>query len=434
MRVVELYCGIGGGAAALQTSRPDAEVVGAFDISAPAIEVYRHNFPGHPAEVRLIESLPAERLKRLEADLFWLSPPCQPHTRRGLRRDLQDPRSVTFLAALELIAACRPQWVALENVAGFEESEARDRLLDVLADAGYGAPQERLLCPSELGWPNRRLRFYLLAGPLPPAPLSADGEGGEPREGASPPVVASEDGRNHRLPSGTPPGCGSRNGEPGCSCRGIKTQGGEPQGVIPFDLSGPTKAHDCPDRHSGTAGRRGRGLAPSPDPHPGGVPEGSRWLRPSSDATTGRKDPVLGSPPSPSAERGAGGRGPEISPRPRLADLLDPTPEPGLDLSTALSERYAAALDRVDPADPAAVASCFTSAYGRSPVRAGSYLLRPDGGLRHFSPAEVLRLLGFPTGFAFPPEISRQLAWRLAGNSLSLPAVQAVLASLPASR
>jgi hypothetical protein len=36
---------------------------------------------------------------------------------------------------------------------------------------------------------------------------------GSGKEAAHPPVVASEDGRNHRLLSGTPPGCGFRNGE-----------------------------------------------------------------------------------------------------------------------------------------------------------------------------------------------------------------------------
>jgi hypothetical protein len=84
--------------------------------------------------------------------------------------------------------------------------------------------------------------------------------------------------------------------------------------------------------------------------------------------------------------------------------------------------------------------ACFTSAYGRSPVRSGSYLaLAPRAEctgddpppLRRFSPAEVLRLLGFPAAFRLPPELPRDAAWHLAGNSLSLPAVRAVLAAVP---
>jgi hypothetical protein len=106
----------------------------------------------------------------------------------------------------------------------------------------------------------------------------------------------------------------------------------------------------------------------------------------------------------------------------------------GLELEPELAARYAGALHLVDANDETAVASCFTAAYGRSPVRSGSYLDLGAGRLRRFAPEEVLRLLGFPPGFGFPPGIPRQVAWRLAGNSLSLPAVQAVLASIPATR
>jgi enediyne polyketide synthase len=42
--------------------------------------------------------------------------------------------------------------------------------------------------------------------PLPPSPRTERGE--NQFRGSSVPVVATEDGRNHRLPSGTPPGCG----------------------------------------------------------------------------------------------------------------------------------------------------------------------------------------------------------------------------------
>ena len=50
-----------------------------------------------------------------------------------------------------------------------------------------------------------------------------------------------------------------------------------------------------------------------------------------------------------------------------------------------------------------------------------------DGRLRRFSPGEVLRLLGFPASFELPPDLPRDAAWRLVGNSLSLPPVSAVL-------
>jgi hypothetical protein len=103
---------------------------------------------------------------------------------------------------------------------------------------------------------------------------------------------------------------------------------------------------------------------------------------------------------------------------------------PGLRVEPELLERYQDALHVVDAGDPDAVTACFTSAYGRSFVRSGSYL-RIDGHVRRFSPSEVLRLLGFPATYSLPPELPARKAWALAGNSLSLASVRAVLAAIP---
>ena len=114
----------------------------------------------------------------------------------------------------------------------------------------------------------------------------------------------------------------------------------------------------------------------------------------------------------------------------RLADYLDPQPSPSLAVDPALVRRYEGALDVVRADDPAAVTACFTSAYGRSPVRSGSYLATA-GGVRRFSPAEILRLLGFPTSFELPPDLGLRKAWSLVGNSLSVDAVRTVLGAVP---
>jgi site-specific DNA-cytosine methylase len=100
-----------------------------------------------------------------------------------------------------------------------------------------------------------------------------------------------------------------------------------------------------------------------------------------------------------------------------------------LHVAPELLERYAHAVDVVDAGDPHAIASTFTAAYGRSPVRAGSYIRR-DGMVRRFSPAEILRLLGFPSTYALPPDLPTATAWRLIGNSLSVPAVREVLSAV----
>lgn len=159
LRVLELFCGIGGCAAALGER---AQVVAAVDQNRQALRVYSENFP-HPVYPLAVESIPERTWRAWEADLWWLSPPCRPFTTRGRQRDLDDARSRGLVAVLERIAAVRPRYVALENVPGFVGSRAHARLRGLLSDAGYTA-LEAELCPTELGVPGRRRRYYLVAG------------------------------------------------------------------------------------------------------------------------------------------------------------------------------------------------------------------------------------------------------------------------------
>ncbi len=277
-------------------------MVAAIDVNRVALGVYRHNFP-HPTHAALVESVPVDQLRQWNADLWWMSPPCQPFTRRGLQRDLDDPRAETLLAVLDRVAELRPAYLAFENVPGFEESQAHGRLLSTLEGAGYRSIVERLLCPTDFGVPNRRRRYYLLAA------------------------------RDPLLPS---------------------------------------------QRHESVPSRQRRA---------------------------------------------------DVAPR-ALSEYVDPDPDPALDVDPGLIERYRGALHVVDAGDPGAQTHCFTSAYGRSLVRSGSYLAT-GSGVRRFSPAEILRLLGFPAGYRLPADLRRRNAWRLAANSLSVPVVRSLLGAIP---
>ncbi|MDA8017190.1 MAG: DNA cytosine methyltransferase [Thermoanaerobaculia bacterium] len=160
MRVLELYSGIGGVAAALGKT---AEIAAAVDQSQPALSVYRHNFPSHPTVEKRVDCLDRDWLRRRHADLWWASPPCQPFTVRGQRRGLDDPRADTFKALLRHLENVRPRSFAMENVEGFRDSDGHDLLRRTLDHAGYSQVREHLLCPSDLGVANRRPRFYLVA-------------------------------------------------------------------------------------------------------------------------------------------------------------------------------------------------------------------------------------------------------------------------------
>ena len=285
MRAIELFAGIGGFAAA---AGPDIEVVCAVDHDEHAAATYTNNWP-HPVRRWNLASVRPAQLAAVTADLWWMSPPCQPYTVRGLGRDLDDPRAASLLRLLQLVEAVRPRHLAIENVPAFEGSRAHGKLHEALDRAGYRT-RERHLCPAQLGMPNKRPRYYL---------------------------IASQD--------------------------------------------------------------------PLPD-----------W-------------------------------GPVVRRPVPLTGFLDADPDPTLRVPAELLARYADALPITDLDHPDPQAYCFTRAYGRSPVYAGSYL-RDAGGIRWFSPEEIVRMLGFPARFRFPDTLPRARRYQLAGNSLSVPAVAAVLA------
>lgn len=288
MRVLELFSGIGGVAWALEGV---ATVVAALDQDAAARETYGRRFD-HPTFPRNLHHVKPEWFATFEADLWWMSPPCQPYTIRGNQRDLEDRRSQAFLRVCDAIETHRPAHVGLENVPWFADSQGEARLVGLLQAQGYDV-HRGLLCPTRLGVPAQRRRYYL---------------------------VASRDG---------------------------------------LQDPGPL----CPPAH------------------------------------------VLG-------------------------DLVDEDADPALDVEPELARKYEGALHTVDADDPMALAVCFTGAYGRSPVHAGSYL-RQHGRVRRFSPTEIGRTLGLGD-VPWPEDLPRRKRWKLVGNSLSVHAVRQVLARIPA--
>jgi len=164
LRATEFFSGLGGWRYSLGDR---GRVVRAFDISGPANATYALNHGDHPS-VRELASVPAPEITGLKADLWLLSPPCQPFCRMGNRQDLSDPRSKAFLNLLQILDGNPPQALALENVEGFVGSQAHARLTSVLKKHGFHI-QEFRLCPTRFGIPNQRPRVYILAArhPLP---------------------------------------------------------------------------------------------------------------------------------------------------------------------------------------------------------------------------------------------------------------------------
>ncbi|KAI0668700.1 S-adenosyl-L-methionine-dependent methyltransferase [Trametes maxima] len=168
-KALEFYSGIGGLHRALAQSAVQGTVIRAFDWDQAACRVYAANHG--PDVVRKVDiaKLEAKELASLGADLWLLSPSCQPYTvLNPLAKGAEDPRAKSFIRLMENVLPelvrmkKHPRRLLVENVAGFETSSTRERLVATLRTLGYSTV-ELLITPLQLGIPNSRLRYYLLA-------------------------------------------------------------------------------------------------------------------------------------------------------------------------------------------------------------------------------------------------------------------------------
>ncbi|KAJ2824791.1 hypothetical protein IWW50_003162 [Coemansia erecta] len=160
---LEFFSGIGGLHYGFLESGVSGTVVASFDMNELANTVYQHNFHMRPNN-KAIDYLSVQDIEKHCADCWLLSPPCQPYTRGGSYRDIDDPRARGLLHLVDLLPrlANKPNYILLENVMNFENSQSRTLLVKTLGELGYEV-SECLLSPVQFGIPNNRLRYYLVA-------------------------------------------------------------------------------------------------------------------------------------------------------------------------------------------------------------------------------------------------------------------------------
>lgn len=148
---------------ALLDACPGSTVLAAFDLNTLANDVYQHNLGQKPICTNISTCTPRQ-LDGWAAEIWLMSPPCQPYTRRGLKKQSEDGRAQSFLALLDMLPKLQhpPRYILLENVVGFESSDTRQQMVDVLSSTSYTL-QEFILSPTQLNVPYSRPRYFALA-------------------------------------------------------------------------------------------------------------------------------------------------------------------------------------------------------------------------------------------------------------------------------
>lgn len=159
LTAVEFFSGIGAFSEATRGSESFIRVIAAYDQNNDANATYKLNFRLTPNNSNL-DSIACTSLP--EARFWWLSPPCQPFSRRGNQLDIDDPRAAAFLNLLTLLPEHLPDLLILENVEGFVDSRGEQRLVSCLQQCRYHWSRV-LLCPSMFSIPSRRPRVFYVA-------------------------------------------------------------------------------------------------------------------------------------------------------------------------------------------------------------------------------------------------------------------------------
>ena len=413
LRAVEFYCGVGGLHYSLLRARPDAKVVAAFDINPNGNDVYEHNFGVRPSQ-KNIYGLPVASFDKLDAGLWLLSPPCQPFTRQGHRKDKDDGRSQSFLRLLRDVVPeldKPPTHVLVENVVGFETSETRADAIAVFHRLGYDT-REFMLTPRMFGVPYSRPRYFLLAKKSAAAAGGGGWSDGDWGEWLASHSCGPIDGHGCGPIRAPPPSrlSGHREWVPrGASC------------VLPAEFEGDTKA-EFDARHR-AIGRVGDKEAGRPKPNPAdnplyGYPVAlvGAFLDGSGNDEDGSRDVNEGS-----------------------ADVFREYAVAERDVKIGLG-----AVDVV--CRTSYKCNCFTKSYGKYVKGTGSMVTDKlvdkdawdgtvasggahegaEGGgvrLRYFTEGEIARMHSFPSDFSFPAGVTRQQRYALLGNSLSVACV-----------
>ena len=158
LKVVELFCGIGG--FRIAADRLGLKTVWANDIDEKAASVYKTRL-GDELKKGDIWSLIKEIPKH---DILTGGFPCQPFSSAGKKLGVRDARGTLFEAIVSIIQINKPRYFALENVKRLlhmEQGKHFSAILSALNNLGYQV-EWRLANASELGLAQNRERVIIV--------------------------------------------------------------------------------------------------------------------------------------------------------------------------------------------------------------------------------------------------------------------------------
>jgi len=168
-RFIDLFAGIGGFHAALHAM--GGECVYAVEIDEHAARVYQKNWKMNPLG-DINDSVSDTDVSIPEHDVLVAGFPCQPFSKSGAQRGMEETRGTLYWSILRVIKARRPSLVILENVrnlAGPRHAHEWEVIISTLRDEGYcvsskpGVFSPHLLPRSNGGRPQIRERVFIVA-------------------------------------------------------------------------------------------------------------------------------------------------------------------------------------------------------------------------------------------------------------------------------
>jgi len=158
LKVVELFCGIGG--FRIAADKLGLKTIWANDIDEKAASVYKSRLGNEVKEGDiwgLIKEIPKH-------DILTGGFPCQPFSSAGKKLGVRDARGTLFEAIVSIIQINKPRYFALENVKRLlhmEQGRHFSAILAALNNLGYQV-EWRLVNASELGLAQNRERVIIV--------------------------------------------------------------------------------------------------------------------------------------------------------------------------------------------------------------------------------------------------------------------------------